>query len=156
MEIFRNYKTCGEPKTRADFRKQARMKDGYTLHCRQCASKKKQERLRERLDTDSEFREQHRSYFRDYCRLWRAQGKGSNGTLAAKYKWRNRNRKKANANARVSYALRKGWIVRKPCQVCGSTESQAHHPDYDHALEVIWLCPRHHKEEHRRMENLGV
>lgn len=52
--------------------------------------------------------------------------------------------------ARVYYAARKGIIKKKSCVVCGSSESQAHHKDYDKPLEVKWLCPKHHAEEHCR------
>ncbi len=46
-----------------------------------------------------------------------------------------------------SYAgvyLRRGKLKRQSCAVCGSSESQMHHPSYDKPLEVEWLCRRCH------------
>lgn len=59
--------------------------------------------------------------------------------------------KKMRARKHVSRALKKGAIVRLPCYVCGTTEGRlnAHHPDYDRPLCVKWLCPEHHREEHK-------
>ncbi len=51
-----------------------------------------------------------------------------------------------------SYAnvyLRRGKLSRQPCEVCGSGDSQMHHPDYSKPLEVVWLCREHHLDEHR-------
>ncbi len=41
-------------------------------------------------------------------------------------------------------ALRLGHLQRKPCEVCGSPDSEKHHDDYDKPLEVRWLCRKHH------------
>ena len=46
-------------------------------------------------------------------------------------------------------ALRSGKIQRQPCEVCGDQNGHAHHEDYSKPLDVIWLCPKHHKERHR-------
>lgn len=55
--------------------------------------------------------------------------------------------KKRAANA-VHNALRDGRIFRKPCEVCGSEKSEAHHADYSKPLDVQWLCFKHHREVH--------
>ena len=51
----------------------------------------------------------------------------------------------------VSKALRKGTLVRKPCEVCGNPRSQAHHDDYKKPLEVKWLCIVHHNLRHNSL-----
>lgn len=51
----------------------------------------------------------------------------------------------------VKRALRFGKLTKKPCGICGSKESEAHHPDYSKALEVEWLCRKHHRLEHLRL-----
>ena len=33
--------------------------------------------------------------------------------------------------------------------VCGNPVSEAHHRDYEKPLEVVWLCPEHHRIWHR-------
>ena len=62
--------------------------------------------------------------------------------------WKARNRAKYLAHKRVEYAVKVGKLQRKPCDVCGASRSQAHHDDYEKPLEVMWLCPKHHKERH--------
>jgi hypothetical protein len=43
-----------------------------------------------------------------------------------------------------------GKIKKGPCRVCGGTRIQAHHPDYNKPLEVLWLCHKHHMDTHYR------
>ena len=51
------------------------------------------------------------------------------------------------ARQAVTNAIRDGRLVRQPCRICG-TKAQGHHTDYARPLDVIWLCPRHHRELH--------
>jgi hypothetical protein len=48
----------------------------------------------------------------------------------------------------TSRAIRRGELVRQPCEVCGNPRSHAHHDDYSKPLEVRWLCAGHHKRWH--------
>ena len=49
----------------------------------------------------------------------------------------------------VDLAVKKGVLVRSPCEICNKLPSQAHHDDYNKPLEVRWLCVTHHREWHR-------
>lgn len=56
-------------------------------------------------------------------------------------KWKARNA--------VSNAIRDGKLERRPCYFCGSEKNvQAHHEDYDHPLDVVWLCAGCHGKLH--------
>lgn len=55
---------------------------------------------------------------------------------------------KNNARSRVRYALKKGVLVRMPCEICGEAKTQGHHQDYNRPLEVNWLCGSCHKDVH--------
>jgi len=67
-------------------------------------------------------------------------------------KYRENNREKYIAHSRFGYAYRTGKIKKKPCEICGDPNTEAHHPDYGKPLEVVWLCDYHHKEEHKRIK----
>lgn len=59
------------------------------------------------------------------------------------------------AHRKVGRAIRSGRLVPQPCLVCGAAEVQAHHHagyDEQNALNVVWLCVKHHKEQHRKYD----
>jgi len=62
---------------------------------------------------------------------------------------------KIRARQAVHRALKSGTLVKQPCEVCQSKDSQAHHEDYAKPLEVCWLCMDHHKERHRILKEMG-
>lgn len=37
-----------------------------------------------------------------------------------------------------------------PCEVCGATPAEKHHYDYLNPLSVVYLCKKHHGQEHRQ------
>lgn len=53
-------------------------------------------------------------------------------------------RKRASACSYANVMFRRGYLHRTPCCVCGSNETQLHHPDYDRPLYVFSLCKPHH------------
>jgi hypothetical protein len=58
---------------------------------------------------------------------------------------------KVKARKLAEYAIRKGRLVRGPCEREGtdcSGEIHAHHDDYSQPLDVRWFCRRHHEEHH--------
>lgn len=69
--------------------------------------------------------------------------------------WRGGQTEDDRAQNVVEYAIKIGLLVPPPsCEICGGTKTftdgrrgiQAHHPDYNHPLQVMWLCqPCHHQ-----------
>ena len=57
-------------------------------------------------------------------------------------------KEKSRCRDELKRAKLSGRVSVKPCQVCGLLVSEAHHPNYSKPLEVIWLCPKHHKFLH--------
>jgi hypothetical protein len=52
----------------------------------------------------------------------------------------------------VTNALKKGALVRQPCEACGALKAEGHHADYTKPLEITWLCRSHHRREHLRIQ----
>jgi len=66
---------------------------------------------------------------------------------------------KRAAHIIVGNAVRDGRLIKEPCEKCGKGKAQAHHDDYEKALEVRWLCVKCHAEHHaeeREAERLKV
>lgn len=69
---------------------------------------------------------------------------------AAALRWSARHPDRRRANVIMGNAVRDGRLV--PWPVCAVPECsdlpQGHHPDYSRPLDVVWLCPAHHKQAH--------
>jgi len=48
----------------------------------------------------------------------------------------------------VARAIKKGFLIKQPCEVCGNDKVDAHHEDYTQPLKVMWLCRLHHMRLH--------
>jgi hypothetical protein len=59
------------------------------------------------------------------------------------------------ASAAVGAAIRRGELVRLPCEICGAEPAEGHHPSYaeDMWLNVTWLCDAHHRQLHMGMRS---
>lgn len=58
---------------------------------------------------------------------------------------------KRNVRKITEEYIRKGVLVKQPCEKCGTEEKiEAHHDDYNKPLNVRWLCRKHHLEHHRK------
>ncbi len=59
---------------------------------------------------------------------------------------------KWRARALLNYAVKTGKIKKLPCRDGTHCKGriEAHHPDHRKPLEVIWFCPFHHRQEHKR------
>ena len=73
-------------------------------------------------------------------------------------KWRKDHPEKYRAQTAVSNAVRDGRLSKPDsCQECTATENiHGHHEDYSEPLDVIWLCPTHHKLRHRILQTINV
>lgn len=51
----------------------------------------------------------------------------------------------------LAEAVARGTVIRPDnCQTCGKAgKIEGHHPDYSKPLDVMWLCPKCHRAEHR-------
>lgn len=129
---------CKITKPLTEFYKHPEMSDGHLNKCKDCTRK----------DTVSNY-EKRKDYYRAYDK---ARAKTEKRKISRRKHLQTHRKKypKANkARQAVTNALRAGKIKKEPCW-CGETKVEAHHPDYDQPLMVVWLCHRHHKEIHGR------
>lgn len=93
-----------------------------------------------------------RSCFNERRRALREQrGYISSGaSQASRKKWADANPDKRRAQGFVSYAIKRGLLVRpERCESCAKLcKPHAHHDDYSRPLDVRWLCSRCHGREH--------
>lgn len=54
---------------------------------------------------------------------------------------------KIEARLEATKAIKRGDVIRQPCEECGS-DAQGHHDDYSKPLELRWLCRVHHDALH--------
>lgn len=87
------------------------------------------------------FLELNRIYVKTICRLCENEYRRTYN-LTAPYRLRQKSRSLANK------ALRRGKLIRKPCEKCGNAKSEMHHEDYDKPLQVTWLCRPCHLDLH--------
>lgn len=64
-------------------------------------------------------------------------------------------RPRLNAQQAVYRAIKRGQLVRLPCEACGDTKkTDAHHDDYSKPLDIRWLCRSCHLRHHALTENM--
>ena len=59
-----------------------------------------------------------------------------------------RDKRKIRAQNYINGEIRAGRLEREECAICGSIETEGHHPDYDRPDWVIWYCKKHHAQHH--------
>ena len=77
------------------------------------------------------------------------------GAVRREFRYQKRHPDKHRAHQLITAALKRGDLVRQPCEVCGNPKSQAHHDDYSKPLVVRWLCDLDHKAHHRLMNQIN-
>lgn len=142
-------KGCGLEKSESDF---------YVSNlsrCKDCVKAKARAHRADNLDYYRQYDKQraplpHRVEAREAYRKTEAYVRSHNAATA---RYALTNTKRRAAHIAVGNAVRDGILVPMPCQVCGN-KAQAHHPDYDRPLDVVWLCAKHHKEAHALVDEL--
>lgn len=84
--------------------------------------------------------------------------KTEKGKIAAKkgtLKYKLKNKEKVKAHMLVKNEIKQGRLKKQPCGRCQKTEKvHAHHESYLRPLNVVWLCPMHHKERHAELDRM--
>lgn len=128
--------TCGVEKSLDQFQVRRASKDGLTASCKSCL----RARDAARYPKEAERRAaRHAEYVKTPS--------GRDARSRAVRVWQERHPLRRAAHIALGNAVRDGRVKPLPCFVCGK-ESEAHHPDYSRPLDVVWLCPAHHKQAH--------
>lgn len=56
---------------------------------------------------------------------------------------------KGIVRAKTKMRIRRGLLLKQPCEICGDAEVESHHDDYSKPYDVRWLCFKHHREHHK-------
>ena len=129
---------CEETKPLTEFYKHPQMGDGHLNKCKACAKKDVGIHRRKNL-------KRIREYDNRRAKLPHRIALSKKNTQRA----RKKSKLYAKCHDAISRAIRSGKLKRMPCQMCGTKDwVAAHHDDYTKALDVMWLCPQHHKARH--------
>lgn len=143
---------CAEVKPLDDFYKHAAMGDGRLGKCKACTksdvSKHRQENLLKiRAYDRMRGSMPHRVAARVEYQQTPAYAESHRKSID---RWLQEHPDRRKASIAVGNAVRDGRLIRWP--VCAipecSDKPQGHHPDYSRPLDVVWLCPSHHRQAH--------
>lgn len=121
-----------------EFHRHPKMADGHLGKCKACACQDVRENRQRRI-------KHYMTYDKKRMMLPHR--------VQRRRKYDRENPKGRKARIAVSNAVRRGKLIRQPCEVCGNLKSLGHHPDYAKRLEVRWLCHQHHAAVHRSSVN---
>lgn len=127
---------CGVEQPLDNFYKHKGMVDGHLGKCKECTKSDTKRYRLEKIDY-------YRAY--DVARSKTPERKEHEYQRLKEYRKRYPERKRAHEV--VAYAIKRGELTPQVCMVCGN-KAEAHHPDYSHPLDVVWLCKAHHEELH--------
>jgi hypothetical protein len=125
---------CNVAQPFSEFYRHAAMADGYLGKCKTCT----------KLDT-AEARLKRIDHYREYDRQRASMPHRKTLRNRVQAEWRAEHPDRRHAQVLLGNAVRKGDVIPQPCFVCGR-KAEAHHPNYDAPLDVVWLCPPHHKQ----------
>lgn len=136
---------CGISKPVADFYSRSYGRSGVQGKCKECTKAAVAERaLKKSKDLLWVLAERERC--RNKTRSARTLGKMPTPTTDQKREINRNYRDKYPEKYRAHIICQR--LPKKPCEVCGSANSQRHHHDYSKPLSVRYFCPKHHSEHH--------
>jgi hypothetical protein len=127
---------CKAAKPRSEFYAHPMMGDGLLGKCKECT----------KADTTAS-RLAKIEHYRAYDRMRASQPHRKAQAKRINARWAKRYPVRRHAQHVLRAAMLAGKVTPLPCLMCGE-KAEAHHPDYSAPLDVVWLCPAHHKQTH--------
>lgn len=154
-ELEREFKECPKCKIYKRFSEYHHKSNGLGFYCKECHNEMNRKSHRKN-NKDPEH------YFNRLNRMTLSDAERKSNPLYVKTKrntnpnkrYQRDNPEKCRAYNKVSYNLKRGYIIKEPCAICGELNVQAHHEDYSKPLDVVWLCKAHHMEIHRKFNTI--
>ena len=146
-------KTCFKCQTKkplSDFYKHSKMIDGHVNKCKECNKKDVRLNYRKNIDHFKKY-DQGRAMLPHRVEARKKYVQTDKGMVARKRgtnKYREKHPEKYKAHSILCYAIMSGKLKKQPCYICGDMHVHGHHYDYSKPLDVIWLCPTHHRWIH--------
>ncbi len=119
-------------------------------YCKECWAEYQTKRYRQnpeyRHNEKKKYRKNNKPLLRKIKAKWRLNHKEEILEKQRIYgkQYREKNKHKIKAHYILNNAIKRGEVIRQPCEICGNIKSQAHHEDYTKPFEVRWLCNIHH------------
>lgn len=150
---------CGTEKPLSEFYKHSKMADGHLNKCKSCTKSDVTAHRAANLDRIQEYDRQrgmlpHRVAARQEYQQTEA---GKSAVLRSHQRSKKRHPDRYKARNAVNSAIANGRLVPWPACAfvpCTDPKVEAHHPDYSRPLDVVWLCPTHHKQAHALFTSL--
>lgn len=149
---LRECRGCGAVKPLDEFVSNAKCRHGRGHICTDCTRARQRRYAHEHRDAargrNAAWRDANPERAAEHQRRYREKHAAE---LSEKGKIRRREeRERILARSIMNHAIRAGALRRGTCERCGSMEHvEGHHPDYSKPLDVVWLCAKCHKIEHR-------
>jgi hypothetical protein len=143
---------CGAEKPLSEYYKHPSTPDGFASKCKECAKAIVKAARAKNAEHYKEF-DKARAMRTDRVAARAAYQKTKEGKEAlkrARAAYVSKAPERRAAHVAVGNAVRDGRLIPWPvCAIPGCcSKPEAHHPDYDRPLDVVWLCPAHHKQAH--------
>lgn len=140
-------RTCKEEKPKAEFRIANGNTDKLENQCEKCYDSNRRAQYKKNPGPHNESVKKWKENNPEKHRLIR-------DSAAARFKAANP--KIQAAWDATQYAMKTGELVKTPCEMCGATPVEAHHPSYEpeNHLWVQWLCHHHHYQANRIKEKI--
>lgn len=144
-------KTCGQEKPISEYYKKGISKKGiqlYQSNCKKCSR-----------EIYKNWAIVNHDRFNKTRRKWAKRNRAKLAAMKARH--RKKHPDKTKARNAITMKLAKNRLTPKPCATCGvrptaAYPTEAHHPDYSKPFEVVWLCRKHHLEEHGKVQRIKI
>ena len=93
---------------------------------------------------------------REYQRKYYKTERGGKLKRATSRKMYRKHQERWDAKRIIKEAVNSGKIKILNCEVCNSSKTEGHHPDYSKPLVVRWLCTKHHRDLHRKFKGIDL